>query len=129
MGILGKEGNTASASSDFSIGQFKYLDRLLLHHGRWFYYRLSYFFVYYGWKNLIMTLLLYFFMIDSAFSAYPGLSEPFIAVYNIVIGLVLVVYYSILEQDINDDHYEPAWKKLPLFYKETKKLDLFSYKR
>ena len=74
VGILGKEGNSASAASDFSIGQFKYLDRLVLHHGRWFYYRLSYFFVYYGWKNLIMTLLLYFFMIDSAFSALPGLS-------------------------------------------------------
>ena len=64
-----------------------------------------------------MTLLLYFFMIDSAFSALPGLSEPFIAVYNIVIGLALVVYYSIFEQDINDDQYKPAWKHLPLFYK------------
>ena len=56
-------------------------------------------------------------MIDSVFSALPGLSQPFIAIYNIVIGLALVVYYSIFEQDINDDQYKPAWKHLPLFYK------------
>ena len=74
VGILGKEGNSASAASDFSIGEFQFLDRLVLHHGRWFYYRLSYFFVYYGWKNLIMTLILFFFMTESAFSAFPGLS-------------------------------------------------------
>lgn len=74
VGILGKEGNSASAASDFSIGEFKFLERLVLHHGRWFYYRLSYFFVFYGWKNLMMTLLLYFYMADSAFSAASGLS-------------------------------------------------------
>lgn len=116
VGILGKEGNSASAASDFSIGQFKYLDRIVLHHGRWFYYRLSYFFVFYGWKNLMMTLLLYFFMIDSTFSAATGLSEPFITIYNIVIALVLVVYYTVFEQDINDDLFPPAWAKLPIFY-------------
>lgn len=43
----------------------------------------------------MMTLLLYFYMIDSAFSAASGLSELFITVYNIVIGLVLVVYYTV----------------------------------
>ena len=42
-----------------------------------------------------MTLVLYFFMIDSAFSALAGLSDPFIAIYNIIIGLCLVVYYAI----------------------------------
>lgn len=117
VGILGLQGNSASAASDFSIGQFKYLDRLLLHHGRWFYYRLSYFFVFYGWKNLIMTLLLYFYMIDSAFSAAPGLSQPFITIYNIIIGLALVVYYAVFEQDINDDLHPKIYPKLPTFYK------------
>ena len=68
-------------------------------------------------------------MINSAFSAFPALSQSFIAVYNIIIGLALVVYYSIFEQDINDDQYKPAWKLLPTFYKETKDLDLLSYKR
>ena len=43
----------------------------------------------------MMTLVLYFFMIDSAFSALAGLSDSFIGVYNVIIGLCLVVYYSI----------------------------------
>lgn len=68
-------------------------------------------------------------MIDSAFSALAGLSDPFIAIYNIIIGLCLVVYYAIFEQDINDDQYPPAYRKLPIFYKEIKERDLFSYKR
>lgn len=105
IGIRGKEGNSASSASDFSIGEFKLLDRLILHHGRWFYYRLSYYFVYYGWKNLILTLLLYFFITQSGFSAFPGLSEPFMSIYNIIIGLVLVCYFAVFEQDINDDLY------------------------
>lgn len=129
VGIRGKEGNSASSASDFSIGEFKLLDRLILHHGRWFYYRLSYYFVYYGWKNLILTLLLFFFMIQSAFSAFPGLSEPFMSIYNIIIGLVLVCYYAVFEQDINDDLYPEIYPSLPLFYKDTKERDLFSFKR
>lgn len=62
-------------------------------------------------------MLLYFFMIDSAFSAASGLSEPFITIYNVIIGLVLVVYFSVFEQDINDDLHKPAFSKLPIFYK------------
>jgi hypothetical protein len=42
-----------------------------------------------------MTLLLYYFMIDSAFSAFAGLSEPFIAIYNVIIGLVLINYFAV----------------------------------
>lgn len=64
-----------------------------------------------------MTLVLYFFMIDSAFSALAGLSDSFIGVYNIIIGLCLVVYYSIFQQDINDDMYPPTYEKLPILYK------------
>ena len=60
------------------------------------------------------------FMADSVFSAFPALSEAFITVYNIVIGLILVVYYSIFEQDINDDQYKPAFASLPIFYREAK---------
>ena len=72
---------------------------------------MSYFFVYYGWKNLIMTLLIFFFMIDSAFSGQPSFSELFISLYNAFIGMIILVYYSIFEQDINSDMYPPAYKK------------------
>lgn len=34
IGIVGKEGKQAALAADFSINKFKYLNRLLLWHGR-----------------------------------------------------------------------------------------------
>ncbi|KAK0105006.1 hypothetical protein ONS96_004414 [Cadophora gregata f. sp. sojae] len=39
IGISGKEGMQAARTSDYSIGQFRFLQRLLLVHGRWNYVR------------------------------------------------------------------------------------------
>ena len=40
VGISGNEGLQAANSSDFAIAQFRFLERLLLVHGRWSYYRM-----------------------------------------------------------------------------------------
>jgi phospholipid-translocating ATPase len=39
IGISGKEGMQAARTSDYSIGQFRFLQKLLLVHGRWNYVR------------------------------------------------------------------------------------------
>jgi len=39
IGLVGKEGNQASLSADFSVNQFSYLQRLILLHGRHAYLR------------------------------------------------------------------------------------------
>lgn len=111
MGIIGKEGNQAASASDFYFSQFRYLDRLILHHGRWSYLRMSYFFVYYGWKNLTLTIILFCFMTSSAYSGLPGFSSTFIMVYNAFLCSAIIIYYSVLEQDINADTYPPAKDK------------------
>jgi len=41
VGIAGEEGRQAVMSSDYAIGQFRYLTRLVLVHGRWSYRRLA----------------------------------------------------------------------------------------
>lgn len=41
VGIAGEEGRQAVMSSDYAIGQFRFLSRLLLVHGRWSYRRLA----------------------------------------------------------------------------------------
>lgn len=41
VGISGQEGMQAVLSSDYSIAQFRFLERLLLVHGRWSYWRMS----------------------------------------------------------------------------------------
>jgi phospholipid-translocating ATPase len=41
VGIAGEEGRQAVMSSDYAIGQFRFLSRLVLVHGRWSYRRLG----------------------------------------------------------------------------------------
>ena len=41
VGIAGEEGRAAVMSSDYAIGQFRYLTRLMLVHGRWSYRRMA----------------------------------------------------------------------------------------
>lgn len=41
VGIAGEEGRQAAMSSDYAMGQFRFLQRLILVHGRWSYRRLG----------------------------------------------------------------------------------------
>lgn len=41
VGIVGEEGRQAAMSSDYAIGQFRFLQRLILVHGRWSYRRMG----------------------------------------------------------------------------------------
>lgn len=41
VGIMGKEGRQATQCSDYAIAKFKFLKRLLLVHGHWYYIRIA----------------------------------------------------------------------------------------
>lgn len=129
VGIMGKEGNSAAAVSDFSIGRFRLLDRLLLHHGRWLYSRLSYFFIFYSWKNIIITFIMFIGNTFNSFSGVINFTEFFYVLYNSFFAILQIINSGLLEQDINDDLHPKIYKYLPEIYKETKEKKLFSYKR
>jgi len=61
VGIIGKEGRQAANNSDFAIGQFKFLRRLLLIHGRWNNIRESKAFLYCMHKNMVITIILFWY--------------------------------------------------------------------
>ncbi len=67
-----------------------------------------------------MTILMFLYLIKSQFSGYPAFSEFFISLYNLIIGMYIIGYYGVWEQDINDDLYPDVWEKLPLLYKSAK---------
>lgn len=58
VGIAGEEGRQAVMSSDYAIGQFRFLTRLVLVHGRWSYRRLAETIANFFYKASVFCLLL-----------------------------------------------------------------------
>src|SRR5690606_13094859 len=56
VGISGVEGLQAARSADVSIGQFRYLRKLLLVHGAWSYQRISKVILYSFYKNIALYM-------------------------------------------------------------------------
>lgn len=56
IGIKGVEGQQAARASDYAIGEFKFLRRLLLYHGREAYRRNAILICYNFYKNVILVL-------------------------------------------------------------------------
>lgn len=69
VGISGQEGMQAVLASDFSIAQFSYLERLVLVHGRWSYFRMCKFLRYFFYKNFSFTLCNLWYAFFCGFSA------------------------------------------------------------
>lgn len=69
VGISGQEGMQAVLSSDFSFAQFRYLQRLLLVHGRWSYLRMCKFLRYFFYKNFTFTFVHFWYGFFCGFSA------------------------------------------------------------
>ena len=59
VGISGQEGMQAVNSSDYVIAQFRFLERLLLVHGRWNYIRISKLVLYMFYTNITFVLAQY----------------------------------------------------------------------
>jgi len=55
VGLFGNEGMSAVQSSDFALGEFKFLWKLLMHHGRLNYIRNAELVLYFFYKNLVLT--------------------------------------------------------------------------
>lgn len=59
VGISGQEGLQAVMSSDYAIGQFKHLTRLLIVHGHWSYIRTAEMILCFFFKNLIYVYVIF----------------------------------------------------------------------
>ena len=57
IGIYGREGMQALAASDYAIGQFRFLSKLLFVHGIWNYKRLCKVILYSFYKNICLYVI------------------------------------------------------------------------
>ncbi|CAF0904051.1 unnamed protein product [Adineta ricciae] len=108
----GQEGRQAVLASDYSFGQFRYLERLLLVHGRWSYLRISKFLRYFFYKNFAFTLCHFWFGFFSGFSAQTLYDPFFVATYNVFFSSLPVLALGVFDQDVSADH---SMSKPPLY--------------
>uniref|UniRef100_A0A8D0A9C5 Phospholipid-transporting ATPase n=1 Tax=Sander lucioperca TaxID=283035 RepID=A0A8D0A9C5_SANLU len=102
VGISGQEGMQAVLSSDYSFAQFRFLQRLLLVHGRWSYLRMCKFLRYFFYKNFTFTFVHFWYGFFCGFSAQTVYDEWFITLYNLVYTALPVLGMSLFDQDVND---------------------------
>nr|XP_060617075.1 phospholipid-transporting ATPase ID-like [Anolis sagrei ordinatus] len=133
VGISGQEGMQAVLSSDFSFAQFRYLQRLLLVHGRWSYLRMCKFLSYFFYKNFTFTLVHFWYGFFSGFSAQTVYDEWFITLYNMVYTSLPVLGMSLFDQDVDDcwsmqfpQLYIPGQRNLFFNKREFAKCTLYS---
>uniref|UniRef100_A0A665VHD5 Phospholipid-transporting ATPase n=1 Tax=Echeneis naucrates TaxID=173247 RepID=A0A665VHD5_ECHNA len=124
VGISGQEGIQAVLASDYSFSQFRFLQRLLLVHGRWSYLRMCRFLCYFFYKNFAFTMVHFWFGFFCGFSAQTVYDQYFITLYNIVYTSLPVLAMGIFDQDVPDQRsleypklYEPGQLNL-LFNKK-----------
>ncbi|KAK1789851.1 hypothetical protein P4O66_015724 [Electrophorus voltai] len=104
VGISGQEGMQAVLASDYSFAQFRYLQRLLLVHGRWSYHRMCNFLCYFFYKNFAFTLVHFWFGFVCGFSAQTVYDQWFITLFNIVYTSLPVLAMGLFDQDVNEQY-------------------------
>ncbi|KAI3661015.1 hypothetical protein MP638_004050 [Amoeboaphelidium occidentale] len=122
VGIHGREGLQAVRASDYSIGKFMFLGRLILVHGRMAYKRASFVGLYCFYKSAYIgfTQGLYEFL--CGFSGTSFFNTYSLTTYNLLFTGLPIVFF-VLDKDIID---EDLVYKFPKVYKENLKRLFFN---
>lgn len=102
VGIAGVEGRQAVMSSDYAFGQFRFLTRLLLVHGRWDYRRLTEMTANLFFKNVVFTLTLFWYGIHNNFDTSYLFDYTYITLFNLAFTSLPVIFMGFLDQDVSD---------------------------
>lgn len=128
VGLSGKEGLQAARVADFSIAQFRFLQRLILVHGRWNYVRTARFVLLTFWKEL-------FFYLPTAqyqrYNGYTGTSlyeATSLMVFNTLFTSLCTICMGVWEQDLRAETLL-AVPELYVYGQRNKGLNVAKYTR
>jgi magnesium-transporting ATPase (P-type) len=120
IGIYGEEGMSAAQASDFSIGEFQILKRLLFIHGRINLFRISKMILYFFYKNFVFTLIQFYFAFFCLASGQTIFDDWYITCYNLVFTAFPLCVAAITDSDIDLNDIKMVKKNLALLYKENR---------
>lgn len=124
IGISGQEGMQAVMASDFAIGRFKFLARLLLVHGHWCYDRICKMFLYFFFKNAMFVLVLFWFQLYNGFSGSNAIDDMSLILFNLAFTAVPPVICGVLDKDVPDH----ILSRKPALYKSGQNSELYTRK-
>ena len=104
IGISGLEGQQAVNSSDFAIAQFRFLEPLLLIHGRWNFMRMSKAVLFFFYKNATLVGILMIFTGKCLYSGTMLFDSWITSVFNFVGGSVPIVFMAFFDRDLPRDY-------------------------
>jgi phospholipid-translocating ATPase len=102
VGIAGLEGRQAAMSSDYAIAQFRFLQRLVLVHGRWSYRRLAESISNFFYKNMVWTFAIFWYEVFCDFDMTYLFDYTYILMFNLFFTSIPVAIMGVLDQDVSD---------------------------
>eukprot|EP01061_Rhynchopus_euleeides_P023410 TRINITY_DN380_c0_g5_i1.p1 TRINITY_DN380_c0_g5~~TRINITY_DN380_c0_g5_i1.p1 ORF type:complete len:1339 (+),score=528.07 TRINITY_DN380_c0_g5_i1:76-4092(+) len=103
IGISGLEGLQAARASDYSIGQFRFLQRLLLIHGRWSYKRVSKVILYSFYKNILLYLTQFWFCLFNSWTGKSLYDRWSLAAFNVAFTALPIMAVGVFDRDIESE--------------------------
>ncbi|KAI1452393.1 phospholipid-translocating P-type ATPase [Annulohypoxylon moriforme] len=125
IGISGREGLQAARVADYSIAQFRFLQRLLLVHGRWMYLRTGKYILATFWKELV------FYIIQAQYQHFNGYTGTSIyeswslTVFNALFTSLPVILLGIFEKDLKAE----TLLAVPELYAFGQRSEAFNFKK
>lgn len=100
IGIFGVEGMRAVQVSDFAIGEFRFLWKLVLVQGRWCYLRISEMILYFFYKNMAFTVIQFYYSFVCAYSGQSIYDDSYIVFFNLIFTSLPLMVRAIMEKDV-----------------------------
>ena len=102
VGISGHEGMQAVLASDYAIAQFRYLERLLLVHGRWSYKRIARLVMFFFYKNSLYGLTAMWLCRHNGYTGMSLFDGMVGSMYNLFTTSVPIFIVALTDRDITD---------------------------
>ncbi|XP_055894681.1 probable phospholipid-transporting ATPase IA isoform X6 [Biomphalaria glabrata] len=122
VGISGEEGLQAACASDYSIAQFRFLQKLLLVHGAWSYSRVCKLILYCFYKNICLYVIQFWFQLSNGYSGQILFERWTLGLYNVIFTAAPPIAMGLFDRFCSAE----TMMKNPILYKDSQTGNLFN---